>query len=109
MNGQLAPRNDLGFWLLGLRDAETGNIVNNATVTWEIRTAKYPDGEVVLDGDGSYVSSSNGDYVCEVPASEELVPGTKYVRRVQAVASVGQYDAEDYFIARGRTGRTPTT
>jgi hypothetical protein len=109
MNGELAPRNDNNFWLLGLTDEKLGTFVNNASVSWEIRTAKYPDGAAILSGSGSHVTSSDGDYVCDVPASDLLIPGTKYVRRLIATSAAGGYDAQDYFVAAGRTGRTPTT
>lgn len=107
MNATLSPRNDNTIWLLGLTDEDTGSFVTNATVTWEIRTAKYPDGSVVLSGSGSHVSS--GDYKCDIPASDLLTPGTRFVRRVMGVSSVGDYDGQDYFVAADRTGRTPTT
>lgn len=107
MNATISPRNDNTIWLEGLTDEDTGSLVSNATVTWEIRTAKYPAGSVVLSGSGAHVSG--GNYKCDIPASDLLTPGTKFVRRVVGVSSVGDYDAQDYFVATDRTGKTPTT
>jgi len=108
MNGQISARNTNTFWLLGLTDEDTGALISDLSGTWEIRTAKYPAGTVVATGSIAHVSG--GDYKANVPSSASLTPGTKYVRRLFGTSpTAGDYDAEDYFIAADRTGRTPTT
>lgn len=110
MSGSVHPRNTNNFWLLGLTDEATGLPINDATVTWYIRTAAYPDGSQVATGSGAYVAGSDGDYRCDVDAAEALTAGTKYWRRVVATKSgVGTFDAEEEFVAKRRTGSTPTT
>lgn len=110
MNAALHPRNTNSVWLRGLTDDATGLPVNDATVTWEVRTAAYPDGTVVDDGSGTYVTASSGDYHCDIDASLAIEAGTTYFRRVMAEDTNGSLgDWEDSFKAVRRTGRTPTT
>ncbi len=102
-------RNDNTVLLKGVKDSLTGAYIDDADVTWEVRTAKYPDGEVVEDGDGEYVDGSNGDYEIDLDDALSIEAGTKYSLRVMAETSAGKLEVEDYFTTKARTGRTPTT
>lgn len=103
-------RNDGTVWLRGLKNPKTDAYINTATPTWELRSAKYPDGTVVASGNATYLTGSDGDYEINIDDATDIVAGTKYVIRVIAVvAGVGTLDVEDFIVARGRTGRTSTT
>jgi hypothetical protein len=115
MATELLQGNTNTFWLRGLKDEAAGSFINDATVTWEIRTepwtaAGVAQGDEVAAGSGTYVTGSNGDYRCDVDAATSLVKGTKYYRRIVAVKSgVGTYLAEDQVVVARRTGQDPTT
>lgn len=99
------PRND-NTYLVTLLNGLTGDPINNATVTWELRTAKWPAGSVVATGSGTYVSGSDGQYKINVDDAEDISAGTKYALRVLGTSTVGKAETQDYVIGRGRTGRS---
>jgi hypothetical protein len=103
------PRNSNTAELRGVKSRRTGAYINDATVTWEVRTEKYPDGDVIDDGSGVYITSSNGDYEIDLDSSLNITAGNKYVLRVMAETNDGEVDVEDFFVAKERTGRTATT
>lgn len=109
MQPEILVRNDNTVLLKGLTDPSTGSPINDAVVTWQVRTAKYPAGEMVDDGDGTHVASSSGDYKIDLDNALSIVAGTRYTLRVIAICTVGRFEAEDFFTAKARTGRTPTT
>jgi hypothetical protein len=101
------PRNSNCFFLQNLTDMALGTPITDAVTTWEIRTAKFPDGAVVASGSGTHVSGNN--YRFDVPNDVALTAGKKYIRRGIATSAAGVFDAEDEFTAQGRTAREPTS
>lgn len=103
------PRNDNTYLVEGMANGLTGDPINNATVTWELRTAKYPAGSVVVSGTGTYVTGSDGNYEITVDDATDISAGTQYSLRVLATSTVGKAEVEDYVMGRGRTGRSLAT
>lgn len=66
------------FQITGLQDAITGAYINNASITGIVALL---DGTTLETMDGSYVSASNGDYICILTAAQtsSLVALTEYV------------------------------
>lgn len=117
MNGNIHGGNTNNFWLLGLTDEASvaaDPTINDATVTWAIRTeawsaAGVAQGTLVASGSGAAIGSG-GNYRCDVDAAAALSYGTTYYREVKAVkAGVGQFLSHESFVAKRRTGKTPTT
>ena len=72
--------NDLLLELTGLKNAATGDFINNAAVTCTLYDSS--DAEVagqIWPSTMSYVTASNGDYRCTLDDSLELTPGAFYV------------------------------
>lgn len=103
------PRNSNTAELRGLKSRRTGAYINDAVVTYEVRTEKYPDGEVIDDGTGAHITGSSGDYEIDLDSALNITAGNKYALRVMAETSAGEVDVQDYFTAKERTGRTATT
>lgn len=112
---QLHPRNDNIVYLRGLVDAAdarnadgTPKYIDDATVTWEIRTEEYPDGSQVANGTATPVGEG-GEYLCELADSIAILAETDYWIHVVVVGSGFNADFSDSFKALARTGRNPTT
>lgn len=72
---------DMDEDLTGLRNRQTGDFVNDATVTYEL---KAPNGTVLSSGTYDYVADSNGNYEMTVESSvtENEVDGQTYYLEV---------------------------
>jgi hypothetical protein len=101
------PRNSNTIELQSLTRKSTGAPITNATVTYEIRTEKYPAGTVI--DSGTMPHSASGTYILDLDADIDLEAGDRYSLRVIAESTSGTYEAEDYFTAKARTGRTANT
>lgn len=101
MSGQLFVRNDTDIVIAGFQDrrASPTTYLNAATGTWEIRTAKFPNGSQVATGSMEYVTGSNGEYVGGIDDAVSLTEGTTYWIHVTLDEGGVHGDWEDSFEA----------
>lgn len=117
----LSPANDYLMYLLGLVDDldpkntdGTPKTINNATVTWEIRTQKSPAGSLVASGVGAIVPTGplagNGNYYMQLSYTMAALADTDYWYHVEATTVggfKGTWDGQFHTLAR--SGQTLTT
>lgn len=112
---RLAPRNDNTLYVRGIIDETdptesdgSPKWIDDAVVTWDIRSAEFPAGIVVASG--AAVPILNGAYRCDLSHSIALAVANGYWVHVVATTTGGFVaDFSDSFEAITRTGRTPTS
>lgn len=121
------PRNDNSIYLRGLVDSDdpiylatdaeviatpsligTPKYINNATVTWEIRTALYPGGSLVANGSGA-AKGTGGIYLIQISNAITLTVDGDYYLYVLAVSGSFKADWNPKIEVNTRVGNTPTT
>lgn len=114
------PRNDNLVFIRGLiNEADPKDVagnpkwINDATGTWDIRTAEYPGGVVIASGN-VVVLGSGGSYRCELANSIAISAASGYWFHAVLTAIIvdqGTFvaDFSDSFEAIARTGRTSVT
>lgn len=90
--------------VIGLKDAVTGDFINDATVTATIKDAA---GEVVAGQSFpvtlAYVPASDGDYRATLGKDLALLDDTEYIAEITALATAGDGFWEFPFQAETRT------
>lgn len=100
----------MDFRIRGFKAAD-GTYLNAATTrTWQVRTERTPGGTVIANGDLTYITGSNGEYVATAtPAEmEDLEEGTEYWLHVVLAEGGVQGDWEVPVTAQRRLGTRPT-
>lgn len=82
-----------------LLDKATNQYINDATVTFDLRTDYSPSGTSVASGTLEYVAGSNGKYQAVIEEDTTLTEGTTYYQEITVAASSDR-------VAKWQTPRT---
>lgn len=109
MQGAIYAGNSNTVWLRELRNDVANTYINDATVTWQIRSEPWTaagaeQGSQIASGSGTYQAGTDGVYHCDLENTIPLVVGTEYYIEVLAVkAGVGTFLGRSSFVARLRS------
>ena len=93
------PTGDKNWWIAtdnririyGLREENSRNYVNDATVVATLKVGLTPDGADVVGAESislDYITDSDGDYVGTIPDTAAITAGSSYTLVITATATI---------------------